>query len=99
MLDRLGPGCPECGEFVSFGKTQWGLGRTFLCKLCGATLTIPKVKFLTVLPIFALFYFGKDQFPAGAFAWGCLVVLITVPITWLITKPKLVSSDGQPGIP
>jgi hypothetical protein len=99
FLDRLGPGCPKCGEFVPFGKTQWGLGKTFFCKYCGAGLIIPKVKFLTILPFFALSYSGKDRFPAGALAWVCLILLIMLPVMWLITKPKPAGSGEEQDTP
>ena len=90
ILDRLGPSCPECREFAPFWKTQWALGKSFACKRCGVQLVIPKSTSMAGVGMFVLYYFGKDSFPAGPFAWAGLILAIGLPVTWLMTKPKKV---------
>ena len=46
--------------------------------------------------MFALYYFGKDSFPAGQFAWAVLILVIGLPVTWLMTKPKKAPERDKP---
>jgi ribosomal protein S27AE len=88
FLDRLGPSCPECGEFVAFWKTQWGLGKNFACKRCGTELVIPKTTAMSGIVMLGLFYVFRDDFAAGQFALFGLIIAVGLPATWLFTKPR-----------
>jgi hypothetical protein len=87
-LDRLGPSCPECGEFVPFLKTQWGLGKSFSCKNCGIKLVIPKTTVMWGVAMLATFYAFKDDFAYGPLALFGLIIAIGLPVTWLLTNPR-----------
>jgi len=84
----MGPGCPECGEFVPFLKTQWRLGKSFACKHCGTHLVIPKTTAMLAFAMFGIFYAFKDSFAFGPLALFGLIIAIGLPITWLLTNPR-----------
>ena len=87
-LDRLGPGCPECGEFAPFWKTQWGLGKSYACKRCETELVIPKTTALSGIAMMGIFYAFKNSFAYGQFALFSLIIAIGLPVTWLLTTPR-----------
>lgn len=56
----LSPPCPACGKPVPFLKTQWGLGKPFICDGCRTELVIPKNLWIG-LAAFVSFWMLKDR--------------------------------------
>lgn len=89
----LGPKCPNCAKRVPFGRTQWNLGKRFLCSRCETPLVIPKSNAATLgIGLFVSFWLFRDRFPpewGGQFGLLALMVVVGLPLTWAATKVHL----------
>lgn len=56
----LSPPCPVCAKPVPFARTQWGLGKAFVCDGCGTRIVIPR-NYWIGLGAFLVFWNFKDR--------------------------------------
>lgn len=93
---KLGPACPTCGTLAPFGRTQWGRGKPFDCKGCGARLVMPR-SYLALM-LLAAYWVLRDQF-AGPFERISLAVVLlalALVIEWVREKPRPAVAEDSP---
>jgi len=77
-------------------RTQWNLGKSFVCEGCGARLVIDKNYWLPLAAIIA-FYAARQRFGDGLhliyLLLGILAVVFIVQIQTM--KPKVVESQAD----
>ena len=59
-MKLLSPPCPICGEPVPFSKTQFRLGKPFVCENCETPLVIPRNYWIGLVG-FLIFWLFKDR--------------------------------------
>lgn len=87
---RAGPGCPDCGTWIPFGKSQWRIGTPFACRNCGGRLELSRVRStlmeLAMLTAYWLARPSLDGFAQHAMAIAA-IVLIGTPVSYLLSRP------------
>lgn len=86
----MGPTCPNCKGSVPFGRTQWGLGKTFQYKKCGRALVMPKSLSFIGIALFIAFWTLKGRAENGMQTLILIAVLVAVglALSWLFAKPQ-----------
>lgn len=99
--EDMGPRCPNCGKFVPFVKTQWGLGKTFSCTNCGADLAMPQSQSILGVALFIAFWAVKGDSPYGlqTLLLASIFIGLGFILSWLIAKPRLLSEDPVSDMP
>ena len=87
----MGPTCPNCKGSVPFGRTQWGLGKTFQCKGCGQALVIPKSLSSIGIALFIAFWTLRDRAEGVLETLALISALVVAGLiaSWLFAKPQV----------
>ncbi len=86
-MARFGPACPECGRPVPFVRTQWGLGKPFACKKCGAELVMPKSLAWLGLAAFVIFWSVRKSPLEQLMLYVALLLMALAGLSWLLSSP------------
>lgn len=85
----LGPGCPQCGLKVPFIRTQWGLGKVFVCRRCGALLTVSRFRSTMMAAVMlSLFFLLRPGVPEGGARLGLFLLFLAIgaPLTYFLSN-------------
>ncbi|MCA0978783.1 hypothetical protein LCM19_10445 [Qipengyuania flava] len=88
-MKLLSPPCPVCGKSVPFSKTQFGLGKPFVCESCETPLVIPR-NYWIGLGAFLIFWLLKDRMGSPAelvmLLAGLIVMILILSRIFLLPK-------------
>ena len=85
--------CPVCGLPVPLLKTQWGLGRPFVCKLCASKIVVPKAKQFAA---FGLYVAGTALARSLGFAITLLLFALGMLLSWPLATVRVVDQGEEP---
>lgn len=88
-MAKTGPACPECGRWVPFVRTQWGLGKSFACKGCAAELVMPKSLAWLGLLAFLIFWSVRESPLEQLLLYVALLIGALAGLSWLLSRPVL----------
>ena len=85
--------CPSCGMPIPFVQTIKRRGSPFLCRGCGATLALTKVKLLLLLPLMAVALLLAK---IGGFSVFLAVLLLIAIGDWKLATTRLTDGEVRP---
>ncbi len=89
----MGPCCPGGKTRIPFGRTQWGLGKSFQCGQCNQALVVPKSLSSIGIGLFVAYWSLRDRAEGGAQTFMLIAGLMMVGLvsSWLFGKPQRAS--------
>ncbi|TPE62660.1 hypothetical protein FJQ54_05595 [Sandaracinobacter neustonicus] len=88
----FGPACPNCKKWIPFLKSQWGIGKSFDCRGCGASIALSKFRSTQLaIGMLMLFILMKPSYPEASDQFLLFLAFLAVgaPLTYLLSSVSL----------